>query len=115
MARFFFHIRDDSRLVEDGRGLDLPNLASALAEARRAALEIRARFPGSSGALQNKEFEICDDAGRELAVLALCEAPAAQRRRSVDRALAGLQTEWPAQIAIRSLFAKSGPAANTSN
>jgi hypothetical protein len=71
MTKFFFHIRDDSRLVEDGRGLDLPDLASALAEARRAAREIRSRFPDSSGALDNKEFEICDAAGRELAVLPL--------------------------------------------
>ena len=24
MTQFFFHIRDESRLIEDGKGLDLP-------------------------------------------------------------------------------------------
>lgn len=67
MTKFFFHIRDESRLIEDGRGLDLPDLDCALAEALSAARKILAEFPGSRGMLENKEFEICDETGEELA------------------------------------------------
>jgi len=90
MPRYFFHIRDESRLVEDGRGLELPNLASALAEARRAAQEIRSRFPNGSRALDNKEFEICDAAGRELAVLPLV----ARRPQSLQQARIAQPVRW---------------------
>jgi hypothetical protein len=79
MTKFFFHIRDDSRLIEDGRGLNLPDLDSALVEARHAARDIGARFAGNDRALMNKAFEICDGTGRELAVLPFSKALRARR------------------------------------
>jgi hypothetical protein len=74
MTQFFFHIRDESRLIEDGKGLDLPDLDSALAEALSAARKILARFPDGGPTLESKEFEICDAAGRVLAELPLHQA-----------------------------------------
>ena len=74
MTQFFFHIRDESRLIEDGKGLDLPDLDSALAEALSAARKILARFPDSGPTPENKEFEICDASGRVLAELPLNQA-----------------------------------------
>ena len=81
MTQFFFHLRDESRLIEDGKGLDLPDLDSAMAEALSAARKILARFPDGGPALESKEFEICDAAGRVLAGLPL--------RQALDGAQAG--------------------------
>ena len=78
MTQFFFHIRDESRLIEDGKGLDLPDLDSALAEALSAARKILARFPESGRTLEDKEFEICDASGRVLADFPLHQALDAQ-------------------------------------
>jgi len=99
MTRFFFHLRDESRLIEDGKGLDLPNLDSAMAEALSAARKILARFPDGGPALESKEFEICDAAGRVLAGLPLRQAlDGAGSERSVGKPLF---RSYPARQAAR--------------
>lgn len=40
MARFFFHTHDDTAVIEDDIGLDLPDLASVKAAAARSLAEL---------------------------------------------------------------------------
>jgi hypothetical protein len=96
MTRYFFHLRDESRLIEDGKGLDLPDLDAAVAEALSAARKILARFPEGGATLESKEFEICDARGRVLAELPL------------RKAIEGAQAD--AEESIGPAFFKSGPA-----
>ena len=62
MPLFFFHIRDQDELYEDGEGIDLPDLHAALDEALRTNRELM-REPVE---WEGFEFEINDSEGRTL-------------------------------------------------
>ena len=40
MARYFFHIRDGGRLIEDEEGVDVPEMPDTAAQLTKAALEV---------------------------------------------------------------------------
>jgi hypothetical protein len=61
MATYFFHIRDDDRLIRDEEGLDLPNVAAARKEAALSAHNIVAEAIGTNDPLDYVAIEIWDD------------------------------------------------------
>ena len=75
MPRFFLHIREAERLVEDPDGSDLPDLDAARAEAAAAAREIAAERLRAGKGLDARRFEIRDEAGRLLATVPFPEVP----------------------------------------
>ena len=62
MPRFFFHLRGDDLLMEDHKGMDLPNLHAALAEVIRARRELTDDKTG----VRALSFEIATRQGRVL-------------------------------------------------
>lgn len=74
MPRFYFHIRDGERLIEDPDGSELPDLAVARAEALASARGILAEKVKTGELIDGQRFEITDEAGIVLAVLPLKDA-----------------------------------------
>ena len=69
MSRYFFHIRDGERLIEDPEGTDLPDLAAARDEAVLAARFLMSEKVKAGQVLDGQRFEITDEAGQVLDVL----------------------------------------------
>lgn len=69
MPRFYFHIRDGEDLIRDLEGSDLPDLTAAQSEAAEAARQMQSRRVLSGEAIDDRYFEIADEAGETLAVL----------------------------------------------
>ena len=63
MTRYYFHIRDDDRLLEDEEGVDLPSLGAARKEAVLSARELVAESIGSAEPWDHCTIEIWSDAG----------------------------------------------------
>ena len=63
MARFYFHIRDGEQLIEDHIGLDLANVDEARREADQSARELLAENLRHGNKLDNRRYEVWDDAG----------------------------------------------------
>ena len=61
MARYFFHIRDEDRLVRDEEGMELPNLDAARKEAVVSAHSIVAEAIGGDEPLDHVAIEIWDE------------------------------------------------------
>jgi hypothetical protein len=61
MTTYFFHIRDDDRLIRDEEGLDLPNVAAARKEAALSAHNLVAEAIGTDEPLDHVAIEIWDD------------------------------------------------------
>jgi hypothetical protein len=49
MARYFFHIRDGDRIIQDVEGAELPDFAAAKVEATQCARSISAAICASDG------------------------------------------------------------------
>ena len=58
MPRYFFHIRDDDRLIRDDEGAELPDLAAARKEAALSAQEILLEADSSAEPWDHCEIEI---------------------------------------------------------
>jgi hypothetical protein len=69
MPRFFMHVREAERLVEDPDGSDLPDLDAACVAAVAAAREIAAERLRAGEPLDARRFGIHDEAGRLLATV----------------------------------------------
>ncbi len=69
MPRFHFHVRDSDNLFEDPDGAELPDLEAARADTVTAAREILAERIKAGQPLDGLQFEICDEAGRLVAMV----------------------------------------------
>ena len=69
VPRFYFHIRDGDRLLEDPAGSDLPDLQAARASAVVAIRDAVAEQIRTGRAVGGRSFEIADEAGRVLATV----------------------------------------------
>jgi predicted peroxiredoxin len=68
MPRYFFNVRSPSGLEMDPQGLDFPNLAEAIADARKAGAEMLLdRAVEESEKRSQATFEIVDDSGQVVA------------------------------------------------
>lgn len=81
MVRFYFHIKEDGRMVLDDEGVDLPDVDAAKREALQCAREmlgdaIKAGKPTVPDALV-----IADEFGRVLAVMSLITVLPARLRQ----------------------------------
>jgi hypothetical protein len=74
MPRFHFHVREFGRLLDDPEGIDLPSLAAAHNEAVKAAREIMCEKLMSGKNPVHSRFEISDDAGNLVLVVAFADA-----------------------------------------
>jgi hypothetical protein len=74
MPRYYLHIRDEGRLVEDPDGSDLPDLEAARAEALEGARNILAAKVKAGKLIDDQRFEITDETGSVLAVMPLKDA-----------------------------------------
>ena len=61
MTTYFFHIRDDDRLIRDEEGLDLPDISAARKEAALSARNMVAEAIGTDEPLDHVAIEIWDD------------------------------------------------------
>lgn len=65
MARFYFHVRDEGRLLEDTEGEELENLAAVRIQAAESAREILSEAALSGEALNlNRQIEVTDEQGK---------------------------------------------------
>lgn len=63
MTVYFFHLRNEDTLLEDGEGTDLPSLHAALLQVLQARSELAA---DSEGDVDGLSFEVTDSSGRLL-------------------------------------------------
>jgi hypothetical protein len=63
MTVYFFHLRNEDTLLEDGEGTDLPSLHAALLQVLQARSELAADTEGDVDGLA---FEVTDSSGRLL-------------------------------------------------
>ena len=66
MPRYYFHIRDGLKLIEDREGIELANVVVAKREAEDAAREILAAKVKSGDVIDGQEFEVHDEWGNPL-------------------------------------------------
>jgi len=69
MTRYFFHIRDGDKLLEDFDGTELPDLRAAVADARMSAQEIMGERLKRGLDPIHRSFEITNAEGLVLATL----------------------------------------------
>lgn len=64
MAHFYFHIRDNGKLIRDEEGLELPDLGAAIerSEADASALLVDAMEEGEN--ISHQVFEVTSDEGK---------------------------------------------------
>jgi hypothetical protein len=74
VPRFFFHVREGDRLIDDPEGAEFPDLETAEADALVSARELLAGRLRKTGTLGDQRFEISDEAGRVLAEVPLRDA-----------------------------------------
>jgi len=72
-------MRQDDGLFEDPDGLELPDLEFARAEAADAVREVVAECLKTRQALDVRQVEICDDAGKVVTVVPFPEVSRAMR------------------------------------
>jgi hypothetical protein len=71
MARYYFHIREGTRLIHDEEGVDLPDLPTAKREALQGARELLAEAIKTGQPSVPDAFVIADQAGRALDIIPL--------------------------------------------
>ena len=67
MNRYFLHLQDHERLLEDADGIDASDLASVLGEALKSAREIVACAIRQGANPLGQAFVIADEHGNQLA------------------------------------------------
>lgn len=73
MPRFFFHIHDAGKRLEDHDGAELPDLAAAQQEARSMARCLLGDLKDIGDSVDGQIIEICDEKGVSLAEVSLKE------------------------------------------
>jgi hypothetical protein len=73
MARYFFHVRDGSKLILDSEGVDLPDLSLAAEECRRIVREVLSE--DASRLTVDRQFEITDAQGGLVLIIPFVEVP----------------------------------------
>ena len=71
--KFFLHIRDKDRLIEDPEGVEAASVETARLHAVEAARELAAEGLIRAGQLEGQSFEIADEHGQVHARLPLAE------------------------------------------
>jgi len=71
MPLYFFHVRDGDDLIPDQVGIELPDFAAALSEARAAIRELVSEALRNAQGVQRLEIEINDGSGRTLQVVSV--------------------------------------------
>lgn len=66
MPRYYLHIRDGQKLIEDQEGVELPSVVSAKGEAEEAAREILAEKLEAGDIIDGQAFEIHDAWGNHM-------------------------------------------------
>lgn len=74
MPRYYFHIRENRRIIEDSDGAELPDLASAKQEAVLAARELLTDMLRCGMTIDGEEFLICDEYGNQVAKIPIKSA-----------------------------------------
>lgn len=74
MPRFFFHIVDGDKVIEDPDGSELANLDTARAEALQSARHLLADKVRAGEVVDGQRFEIRDGEGELLAVVRFKDA-----------------------------------------
>ena len=74
MPRFYLHIRDGDRFLEDPDGSELPDLDAARAEAMASARELLADKIKAGEVVNGQRFEIVDEAGEVRATVPVKDA-----------------------------------------
>jgi hypothetical protein len=84
MARYYRHIRQGDRLVEDPEGVELPDLDAARAEALQGIRDVLAEAikRGDDTAL-DEVIVIADEAGREMMTIPFADALPPRLRRGL--------------------------------
>lgn len=66
MPRFYFHIKDGEKLIQDREGVEMPGVSAAFDEANKAAREILAERVRRGDVVDGHEFEVHDEGGAKL-------------------------------------------------
>jgi hypothetical protein len=74
VPRFYFHIIDGETVITDPDGSELPDLATAHAEALQSARHLLADRIRAGEVLDGQKFEIRDDEGTLLATVPFTDA-----------------------------------------
>jgi len=69
MPKYYFHMREHERFVEDPDGVELPDIGAAHHEALKAAREILSELVAKGKPIDGQEFVICDETGRRIAAI----------------------------------------------
>ena len=69
MVRYFFHIRDGERLIEDEEGVDVPEMPDTAAQLTKAAMEVISEEEWSAERTADRSFEVTDAVGRVILVI----------------------------------------------
>lgn len=67
--RYYFHVRDGDRLLEDPDGSDLPNLDAAREEALAGARHLLSEKLQRGEVIDGQRFEITDESGEVLEIV----------------------------------------------
>jgi len=81
--RYFFHVRDDDRLIIDDVGLELSDLAAAEVEAIAAARGFKQDAALTSEYVDHQVIEVTDHEGKVLLTVAVKDQPPAGPRHWV--------------------------------
>jgi len=74
MPRYYFHVREGNRVMEDPDGGAFLDLQAARDEALAAAREMLAERLKAGRVLDGQQIDICDEAGATLATVRFREA-----------------------------------------
>lgn len=74
MPRYYLHLHDGERLIEDLDGDMFPDLDSARLEALASARDLLAELVKAGKAIDGRRFDIVDDTGRVLMTIPLRDA-----------------------------------------
>lgn len=74
MARYYFHIRDGDKLIEDLEGQDVGDEEAIRAEALASAREMLAESIRLGKSMEHRIFEITDADGRQVTTVPFSDA-----------------------------------------
>lgn len=69
MARYFFHVREGARLIEDAEGVELMDTSDIVCKLHRVAREVLAEAEWDLSRSPDRSFEIADSLGKVVAVV----------------------------------------------
>jgi hypothetical protein len=75
MPRYFFHIRDHGRMIEDEEGIDLPDMETAKDECQRAIRAVLDDDEWRENVSPNAELHVVDELGRTVLIVPFSDGP----------------------------------------